>query len=310
MLRFFVNKQLSNWDELLLCCEFACNNNEQASTGETPFFLNYGLHPLTPVTRELPAELMALETPDRLERLAKAPRDAKDAIQEAQRRQKDQADKSRRHVHFEVGQNVLLKLKGRPQQKGPAQKLRPERAGPFITEAMHPGVSMKLDMSGMNWKGHDVFHVSQLTHYCDGADTFPSRSPESVQPEDVAHLDGWEAEHREYAVNEIKAACVSPATKRKEWLASWRGYAADDDLWIQQSQMNDILRAETVSRDVKLMGEGVQLAMLEQAPPSTAKPARRDEEETWQIENMCTLSIVVVASETKSFERGEYCSVA
>jgi hypothetical protein len=65
-----------------------------------------------------------------------------------------------------------------------------------------------------------VFHVSQLTHYCDGADVFLSRTPESVQPEDVAQLDGWEAEHREYAVNEIKAARVNPATKRKEWLVS------------------------------------------------------------------------------------------
>jgi hypothetical protein len=196
MLRFFVNKQLSNWVGLMLSiCEFAYNNSEQTSTGETPFFLNYGLHPLTPVTRELRAELMALETPDRLERLAKAKRDGKDAIQEAQRRPKDQTDKSRRHVHFEVGHKVLLKLKGCPQQKGPAtkvvqQKLRPERAGTFlIGEAKHPGVSMKLDMSGMNWKGHDVFHVSQLTHYCDGADIFPSRTLESVQPEDCTS--GW-----------------------------------------------------------------------------------------------------------------------
>jgi hypothetical protein len=110
-----------------------------------------------------------------------------------------------------------------------------------------------------------VFHASQLTHYFDGADIFPSRTSESVQPEDVANLDGWEAESRQYVVNEIKAARVSPATKRKEWLVSWRGYAADDDLWIQDSQMNDILRAEAVSKDVELMAEGVPLAMLEQA---------------------------------------------
>jgi hypothetical protein len=89
----------------------------------------HGLHPMTPVTRELPAELMALETTEHLERLARARRDAKDAIQEAQRRQKDQADKSRRHVHFEVGQKVLIKLKGRPQQKGPHRNcVRKEQA--------------------------------------------------------------------------------------------------------------------------------------------------------------------------------------
>jgi hypothetical protein len=31
------------------------------------------------------------------------------------------------------------------------------------------------------------------------------------EAEDVAHLDGWEPENREYAVNEIKAARKSPA---------------------------------------------------------------------------------------------------
>jgi hypothetical protein len=109
------------------------------------------------------------------------------------------------------------------------------------------------------------FHVSQLTHYFDGADIFPSRTLKSVQPEDVAHLDGWEAENREYAVNEIKAARVSPATKRQEWLVSWRGFAADDDLWIQDSQMDAILRVEAVSRDVELMDEGLRSAILKQA---------------------------------------------
>jgi hypothetical protein len=76
-------------------------------------------------------------------------------------------------------------------------------------------------------------------------------------------------------VNEIKAARVSPATKRKEWLVNWRGYAADDDLWIQDSQMNDILRAEAVSRDVELMEEGVRLAMLEQASTKHRQDGRK-----------------------------------
>ncbi len=61
---------------------------------------------------------------------------------------------------FVAGEKVLLKLKGRPQQKGPAQKLRPERAGPFtITEILSP-VSTRLDMSPANWHGLDIFHNS------------------------------------------------------------------------------------------------------------------------------------------------------
>ena len=47
-LRTFVNHKQSNWDELLPLCQFAINNSDQTSTGESPFFLNTGQHPLTP----------------------------------------------------------------------------------------------------------------------------------------------------------------------------------------------------------------------------------------------------------------------
>jgi hypothetical protein len=167
------------------------------------------------------------------------------AIEEAQRRQKAHADRSRSDIKFEVGQKVLLELKGRPQQKGPAQKLRPERAGPFrILEIMHPNVAMRLDMSRVHWEGHDIFHVSQLTPYFDGTDLFPSCTPESLQSCDLAHLDGWEADDIEYAVNELKTSRMNATTKQMEWFVSWKGFAVDDDMWIGVSQMNDLLNGQ------------------------------------------------------------------
>jgi transposase InsO family protein len=266
MLRFYVDRQLSNWDELLLCCEFAYNNSTQASTGQTPFFLNYGLHPLTPVSVQLPAEFLVQPTRDRLTLLHKARQDAKEAIAESQKCQKRQADRSRRDVTIEVGQKVLLKLKGRPQQKGPAQKLRPERAGPFrVSRVVQPGVTMQLDMSRVPWKGLDIFHVSQLSPYFDGVNIFPSRTPESVQPCDIAHLDTWEANDVEYTVEDVKAARTNPETKAKEWLVSWQGYAVDADSWIQDSQMNDLLRAEAEERKDELWAEGKRMAKLEKS---------------------------------------------
>ena len=49
ILRAFVNPKQDNWDTLLPLCEFAINSSRQASTGNTPFFLSYGLHPRAPV---------------------------------------------------------------------------------------------------------------------------------------------------------------------------------------------------------------------------------------------------------------------
>ncbi len=131
---------------MLLCCKFGYNNSEQASTKCTPFYLNYGMHPLTLAGLIRAAATPVPDAAARLTAIRTAQSDAKAAIVEAQRRQKAYSDRIRSDVIFAAGERVLLKLKGRPQQKGPAQKLRPERAGQFtITEMMSP-VSTRLDM--------------------------------------------------------------------------------------------------------------------------------------------------------------------
>ena len=44
-LRAFVNFEQNDWALLLPMAEFAYNNAKNASTGFTPFELNYGYHP-------------------------------------------------------------------------------------------------------------------------------------------------------------------------------------------------------------------------------------------------------------------------
>lgn len=47
MLRSPADKQLSSWDEMLLCSEFVYNDSERVPTGCTPLFsLSYGMQPL------------------------------------------------------------------------------------------------------------------------------------------------------------------------------------------------------------------------------------------------------------------------
>ncbi len=52
MLRPFVF-QGQDWEELLPALEFAYNDTTQSTTGQTPFYLNYGYH-LTGITRHEP----------------------------------------------------------------------------------------------------------------------------------------------------------------------------------------------------------------------------------------------------------------
>ena len=47
ILRTAVNHRQTNWEDLLPASEFAFNDMVQASTCETPFFLNYRHHPIS-----------------------------------------------------------------------------------------------------------------------------------------------------------------------------------------------------------------------------------------------------------------------
>ena len=47
-LRVFIRDGQDRWDEMLTMAEFAINSAVNLFIKETPFFLNYGRHPVTP----------------------------------------------------------------------------------------------------------------------------------------------------------------------------------------------------------------------------------------------------------------------
>src|SRR5438046_9003992 len=91
MLRPFVF-QGQDWKELLPTLEFAYNDTIQSSTGQTPFYLNYGYHP-TGVTRHEPVNNPHAE--DQVQYLLQLQEAARDAINDAQQVQRRNADKKR-----------------------------------------------------------------------------------------------------------------------------------------------------------------------------------------------------------------------
>jgi len=113
MLRAYVAPHQSDWDEHLIAAEFAYNNSVQASTGYTPFYLNHGRHPHTPLS------LAVADNQPRTHDNNPAANDfvgrfkselacAKDALHRAQERQRKYADLNRRHAEFSLGDYVLL----------------------------------------------------------------------------------------------------------------------------------------------------------------------------------------------------------
>jgi hypothetical protein len=80
MLRAFVGYQQNDWDLALATAEFACNNAPNASTGMSPFHMNYGRDPYNPYAAitNIPDEVPA--TTDFLELLRNSTKIATDAL--------------------------------------------------------------------------------------------------------------------------------------------------------------------------------------------------------------------------------------
>ncbi|GIL58791.1 hypothetical protein Vafri_13780 [Volvox africanus] len=85
-LHHYINPTQDNWDTLLVAAEFAINNSYQESIKTTPFImLNYGQHPLTPLSVDIPTPNLAAHNFNLC--LKEAVRNAKSCLVEAQAKQ-------------------------------------------------------------------------------------------------------------------------------------------------------------------------------------------------------------------------------
>ncbi|KAJ9544711.1 hypothetical protein OSB04_024418 [Centaurea solstitialis] len=152
-----------SWDDHLPLAEFSYNNSHHSSIGMPPYEALYGRRCRTPVCwgevgqREIGSTEVVLKTTELIDLL-------RERLAVAQSRQKSYADPKRKHVEFQVGDFVLLKVspwKGviRFRKRG---KLGPRFIGPFkILERVGP-VAYRLDLPEELSLIHSTFHVSQL----------------------------------------------------------------------------------------------------------------------------------------------------
>ncbi|KAJ9513216.1 hypothetical protein QJQ45_029520 [Haematococcus lacustris] len=225
MLRHYISPTQTDWPDYLSLAEFAVNNSWQESIKSTPFLVNTGQSPITPMLHSLPDKGRCPEGLSYATWWQEAVAKAKLCMQAAQQRQAAYANQDRRDVHYKVGQMVLLSTKNMRLKPGKARKLLPRFVGPFKVLDLVGQVAVNLQLPASMSRLHPVFHVSLIKPYT-GTDV-------GFMPPPVEWLD----EEPVYYVERLLDHRHVHAGKAKEYLVQWEGYDADHNTWEPRSNL-------------------------------------------------------------------------
>lgn len=219
MLRGFVGPRQDDWCIYLSLIEFAYNNSLQASTLHTPFFLNHGRHPITPLSSAVPKHSPNPAVTNFVEELQNALRSAKSNISSAQQRQKSYADRKRKDHSFKVGDQVLLAARQNQLPPGLSSKLSAKFHGPFPIVATVGSHAFKLELPD-TVTIHPVFHVSQLKPFVPSDHSTEPTQPPPLYTDKAGAI---------YDVETILAK--KKVGKSWKFLVKWKGFDDFENTW-------------------------------------------------------------------------------
>jgi hypothetical protein len=249
------------WDKTLSMVEFAMNNSLHASLNQTPFFLNTGIHPITPIMLDVlkGGKFKSTSAFDFSSDRKQAFDFAMQQLKAARDRYKSYADANRQDKSFEVGDKVLLSTVNL-NKHNQRRKLYPKFVGPFQITSKVNDVAYKLDLPA-NMPIHNVFHVSLLKQY------FPGRSPPPPMPLLVEGELEYEIE-RILMHRDIK---LKKATKR-EFFIKWLGYGPEHCTWEPESHLQN---AQEAIKDYWDLQKQLQIAQHNKLNKQTVKATKR-----------------------------------
>ncbi|PRQ42384.1 putative nucleotidyltransferase, Ribonuclease H [Rosa chinensis] len=219
-----------SWDKHLALMEFAYNNSYHSSIGMAPYEALYGKQCRTPLCWDEVGERQLIG-PEIIEITTDKVKVIRERLKTAQSRQKSYADKHRKHLEFQVGDWVFLKLspwKG-VVRFGKRGKLSPRYIGPYEIVERIGLVAYRLALPPQLSQVHDVFHVSMLRKYItDPSHVLPAQpitltEDLTYEEEPVQILDRRE---------QVLRSKVIPLVK-----VLWRNHLIEEATWEPEDQM-------------------------------------------------------------------------
>jgi Chromo (CHRromatin Organisation MOdifier) domain len=215
ILRNYVNYQQNNWVELLPMAQFAYNSATQDTTGQTPFYANYGYEPnayYEPENDDSPAQAARLQVEQLKELHEEMSKDIRFvAYQIARHYNKHRLSAPT----LERGDKVYLKRKNIKTQR-PSKKLDHVNFGPFkIKEKLGP-VTYELELPEKSTI-HPVFHAALL-------EKAPSGTPVAKD----LHL---YPEQEDLCYEVEKVLDYQELGRNKWYLVKWKGFSSNENTW-------------------------------------------------------------------------------
>ena len=221
-------EKTGNWDSLLPTIEMTINALPNSSTGYSPFYLNYGYHPVLPVELLKGDEEVQVEAVDNfVRRVQNEWKRAKENLLKSVQTQQMYYNQKHRAVEYQVGDLILLSTKNLKFKNVPA-KLQKRFVGPFeITEKIgSQAYRVKLPDT---WTMHDVFHVSLLKKW----KTSVYRSDETER-EDELDLE----EEKQLKVEKLLRWKKMGRGQPPAYLVLWEGHPPEDATWEPADRFN------------------------------------------------------------------------
>ncbi len=220
-LRMFcvILSNMIDWGKHLCTAQFAMNNAWHETVQETPFFLNHGRSPKTPLDIVIPHKPV-LDNPTSCtfaKRLQQVVAKAMKFTLAAQQRHKRYYDAKHVPAVFAVNDRVLLSTSNLNLKLAGTNKLWPKFVRPLKVLERSGEVAYRLELPGI----HDVFHFSLLKRYHTDGRTPPPPPVDIIDDEPE-----WEV------VRILEHRLVKRGRKTKvEYLITFNGCGPEHNAW-------------------------------------------------------------------------------